>query len=924
MQELFLGLVKLSLIGSLFALTVILVRLVFRKAPKWLICLLWGAVALRLICPFALESPFSLIPDPLASGQLIESVGNSFVGPVDVHYESNADYSQAVEAGRQPIYSSQGFYVVTRKDSLEPAKTVEETVYPLLSGIWLAGTLLMLGYLAISFLALRRKMAEATRLQGNIWQCEQVDSPFVLGLIKPRIYLPYSLAGPDLIHVIAHEQAHIHRKDHWWKPLGFLLLSFHWFNPILWLSYILLCRDIEAACDEKVICRLEKKELRAYSTALLNCSIHRRRIAACPLAFGEAGVKERIKRVMSYKKPTFWILLGAVLVCIAVIVCFATIPAPETEPAPGLQTGPAATDPAVSDSAAPELLALVEQIAGNPACAASSNPYDYIEARRTEYDKILSFGKEAVGCFVPLLRQGENGLKGYIMAAACSEITGIGVKSGKYDTGWWATAQEWLALYDSSNTYLRSAMTLDDILALSEKGMDLIWEDLASYACMDTGSGLYVMRFDIAYDAEPEFYLLVGDTKLTGKPLYALLCTYAGDQTVDIREGDVEAFLEAHHQRPLDLAISTVIANRYDAEQPDGLIHTQSYVLLHSETASATPSVGNGYHRQVLRVYLLVMARRYTVSQGSPQAVSDGELIPTRLTFHVDGENIYSLREYWTPDAEGNPNNFREEDVLANFPEEAAGEALNTGKYRPQLEQACDQKMLVYYDRYILSYTQSLTQKYEDYFRLDAAKGQKVYVYQMAADSYSCVLAHGEADYDWAQLSKMTHTTLDEMRQIVSSYGISREHVQIVPVRMPLSSYWYTIDEAYQARLEGLFWSQTYPQFAYPTIDSILYDLDGDGMQEICTLEFGPTSGFFSFLFRAESTVDSDSDAPLQDMFVLTKHYDLSFAVLDSSLMLRGTPSLDPDSVTWFDIAVRDGHICLQCEEEDIFLPAKF
>ena len=263
MQQLFIPLIKLSLISSLFALAVMLVRLIFLNAPKWLFCLLWGAVALRLICPFTLESPLSLVPDPLASGQLIDSVGSSFVGPVDVLYESNAGYSQAVEAGQKPVYSSQGFYVVTQKDSLEPAKTVEETVFPLLSGIWLAGVLLMLTYLTASFLALHRKMAEATRLQSNIWQCEQVDSPFVLGLFKPRIYLPYSLTGENTAHVIAHEQAHIRRKDHWWKPLGFVLLSFHWFNPILWLAYILLCRDIEAACDEKVIRSMEKEEIRA-------------------------------------------------------------------------------------------------------------------------------------------------------------------------------------------------------------------------------------------------------------------------------------------------------------------------------------------------------------------------------------------------------------------------------------------------------------------------------------------------------------------------------------------------------------------------------------------------------------------------------------------------------------------------------------
>ena len=332
MQNVFLELVKLSLIGSLFAAAVMLVRLVFRKAPKWLFCVLWGVVALRLICPVSIESNISLVPDRLASGQIITNVGNEYIGDVDIIYESNIGYSNAVEAGRQPIYSGDGYYVVTEKDSLEAPKTVGETVYPILSWIWLAGVVLMLAYTAVSCFLLRKKMEEAIHLRDNIWQCEQVDSPFVLGFIKPRIYLPYAITDSDMANVIAHEQAHIQRKDHWWKPIGFLLLSIHWFNPVLWLAYILLCRDIEAACDEKVIKHMEKDEMRAYSTALLHCSVHRRRIAACPLAFGETGVKERIKRVMNYKKPAFWIIIAAIVTCVAVAVCFLTNPKEENDP----------------------------------------------------------------------------------------------------------------------------------------------------------------------------------------------------------------------------------------------------------------------------------------------------------------------------------------------------------------------------------------------------------------------------------------------------------------------------------------------------------------------------------------------------------------------------------------------------------------
>lgn len=259
MQALFLELLRLSLTGSVFALAVMALRLLLWKAPKWLLCLLWGVVALRLICPVSMESRFSLMPDALSSGQVLQEVGSSYVGEVDVLYETNAGYTNAIEAGRQPVYSPGGYYVEIEKDSLEAPKTVENTVYPILSWVWLAGMLGMLAYTGVSYYSLKRKMKEATRLRENIWQCEQAESPFVLGIVQPRIYLPYQLGDSDAANVIAHERSHIRRKDHWWKPIGFALLSVHWFNPVMWVAYILLCRDIEAACDEKVIRHMEKE-----------------------------------------------------------------------------------------------------------------------------------------------------------------------------------------------------------------------------------------------------------------------------------------------------------------------------------------------------------------------------------------------------------------------------------------------------------------------------------------------------------------------------------------------------------------------------------------------------------------------------------------------------------------------------------------
>lgn len=192
--------------------------------------------------------------------------------------------------------------------------------------IWIFGMIALALYTAISYWRLRRKVDTAVRYEDNIFQSENVGSPFVLGIIKPKIYLPFKMDEQDMEHVVAHEQAHIRRKDHWWKPLGFLLLTIHWFNPLMWLAYVLLCRDIELACDEKVIKELGNEQRADYTQALVACSVNRRMIAACPLAFGEVGVKERVKSVMNYKKPAFWIIILAVIACVVVVVCFLTNP----------------------------------------------------------------------------------------------------------------------------------------------------------------------------------------------------------------------------------------------------------------------------------------------------------------------------------------------------------------------------------------------------------------------------------------------------------------------------------------------------------------------------------------------------------------------------------------------------------------------
>ena len=311
MNELFLKIINMSISASWLILAVLILRLVLKKAPKWVNVLLWGIVAVRLICPLSFESALSLIP----SSETI---------PLDIEMAAKPTIDSGVPAINSvvnPVLSS----FAPPQHVLTSAIPLQIWI-PILNIIWLIGVGALLLYTAVSYWRLCRKVDTAVRYKGNIFQSENVSSPFVLGIIKPRIYLPFNMNGQDLEHVVAHEQAHIRRKDHWWKPLGFLLLTIHWFNPLMWLAYVLLCRDIEFACDEKVIKELGNEQRADYTQALVVCSVNRRMIAACPLAFGEVGVKDRVKSVMNYKKPAFWGVVLAVIVCVFVAVCFLTNP----------------------------------------------------------------------------------------------------------------------------------------------------------------------------------------------------------------------------------------------------------------------------------------------------------------------------------------------------------------------------------------------------------------------------------------------------------------------------------------------------------------------------------------------------------------------------------------------------------------------
>lgn len=309
MGEIFLTLLHMSVTAGYMILAVVVLRVILKKAPKWIICLLWGLVGVRLACPVSVKSVFSLIPrgesvprETAAAPYGAFDAGSAVVNEAAVPALSSAAAPAAADAARTDVFITA------------------------VSAVWLVGVAVMLVCALVSYMKLKRSVATAVPSKDGVMVCDEIASPFLLGLLRPAIYVPADLPEETLQNVVEHETAHFKRGDHLWKPLGYLLLAAHWFNPLCWLAYMLLCRDIEAACDEKVIRRKDKAGLAAYSQALLDCSCQRTGVSACPLAFGEVGVKQRVRSVLGYKKPAGWVLLTAAVLCALVVVSLMTDP----------------------------------------------------------------------------------------------------------------------------------------------------------------------------------------------------------------------------------------------------------------------------------------------------------------------------------------------------------------------------------------------------------------------------------------------------------------------------------------------------------------------------------------------------------------------------------------------------------------------
>ncbi len=725
MSDLFLNILNMSIAASWLILAVVLLRFLLKKAPKWIAVLLWGIVALRLVVPFSFESALSLIP----SAETFNAH--------NIQYETPAISSgiPAVNNAVNPVLGET--FAPNSVGSINPLYIWTLVV----SAIWLVGIAAMLLYAVISYVRVRQSVAERVPYEGNIFLCDYVKSPFILGLVRPKIYLPSSMDEAAMGPVIAHEKAHLARRDHWWKPLGFLILTVHWFNPLCWVTYVLLCRDIELACDEKVIRQMDLDGKKQYSAALLECSTGRRLVTVCPLAFGEAGVKERVKNVLNYKKPAFWLIAVAVVACGVVTACFATNPVTE--------------EPSTPNAERPTLI-VDGNVYVNPYMPVSYLPYGYQSAGKLTREQANNTGLEGIEYFVH-----PSETEDFYTYQECG--TPIDLNTVDSEQRQWAYMR-WIQVKDDGVEGRK--LTLDDVVMLSQKGDALSWPDFERYQGWEVGSGLYIMRYEI----DELFDVLVGGVP-DETPWYIYLrVNNEADDRIDIRTEDVSTFVEAHRDDALKVDELSAALNKleyqpftcdgvpeyqiYDidstvysinfsekwvwrgnneqAELSDELIRLlresgvlvagenmpipagpdaaattlseeqaaiRQAILEHNkssysqeydvaccsfitlETLSGTPLAGSNTHK--ITYYGWVLYNEYRVTDNGLKTISGGH-VPAALSFDLD-ERGYTLTEYWKP----RDGSYYAQDIREKFPAHIVEDGMDSQKFILQQTQEC-------------------------------------------------------------------------------------------------------------------------------------------------------------------------------------------------------------------------------------------
>ncbi len=845
MADIFLKIVNMSISACWIVLAIILLRIVLKKAPKWINCVLWGLAGLRLVLPFSFESVFSLIPSAETITKTPDSPRPQINSGVTVIDNQINDYLQGnyFEGVTRPV----GNFVDI------------STIFAI---IWIVGIAALLIYTLISFLRLKSKIGTAVLLRDNIYQSETVVSPFVLGIIKPKIYLPFNMNGQDMDHVIAHEQAHIRRKDYLWKPLGFLILTLHWFNPMVWLGYILLCRDIELACDEKVVKELNNEQRADYSEALLACSVNRRMIAACPLAFGEVGVKDRIKSVLNYKKPAFWIIVVAIIVSITVAVCFLTNPLNSSIYNSRYETGKCLYSYVVSADKETKSNELVFDITSD------GKVYKTFGDGTTEELGVLKESDYTVGDLETAMKNQDEKLS-------------IGNIRNAYEIS------DYIFLQKSNGTvYLVSFFSDGRIMSVFK---------LNRTNKSDIPNGSYKLSKEIYFNGA---YSYVPDLKNDrieiktngGMHIYhftgEVLSTGARYEEVKLNKSNLSNLFDNMEEIwSADINLEDLLKKSKKAwchNTPDD-IGGYPYMLLLQKDGTLCmifADFENGEPTIIRYIYKLEyegnIENSYNSTVGGSEKLTWSYNPSLSHTSHYTRAFAFDCEythvdatctggEFWNLEAEGQPRDtdmrFEKGKTVYWTPSEGDGKSADKSEVtltvyngESKLQQhtvifecvyrnyySADEYefylkdttefVLVYSDDGYLTFIErssisnvggadepsnvivnttinGLKVKYPQFFNVSTDGGLTVYIWQMSANNYSCYLANTsmEAISD-NSFAYDVGASIAEMRAILTTYDIEQKDITVQPVINPLSSYVYRIDNAYRARVKEMFWA---------------------------------------------------------------------------------------------------------------------
>ncbi len=843
MKEFFLSIVNMSISASFILLAVLLLRLILRKAPKWITLLLWGIVAVRLICPFTVESELSLIPETEWVKQPEVQISDPIVPDVIVP---------------NPVL---GENVTVDHLQEEPNITVKKSVdfYLILSCIWLAGIAALSAYTVISYLRLSKKVGTAVLYRDNVYQSENVTSPFVLGFFKPKIYIPFNINTKDIEHVVAHERAHIRRKDHFWKPLGFLLLTIHWFNPLLWLGYILLCRDIELACDEKVVKDLDHYARADYSEALLSCSVNRRMISACPLAFGEVGVKDRVKSVLNYKKPAFWIIIIAILACVSVAVCFLTNP---------------------------------------PSGEKSSviSPHDDIY---TDHE----------GVYITVKSIDTNAGGHKVFNIVWHNETENEVLYGEHYSIKYLDGNEWIDV-------MLTDTDPDTVYTFTDIGYILSSQSTAhkSYS---------TQLFDISKNGT---YRLIMPFSVDegGYKQYKTWIEFDIDTTNVAIDDDLKAF------------INTQVLEHFRTEESEARACCFDWKPL-----------GKTERGSEITVYMWVMYQEYSYI-GTDLEIETAAHIPTAITVKEDNGQ-YELIEYWEPmDGTEYTSSLKQK-----FPRKLLNKSIfDSQLYVKEQNEKCQRQARIFFGLESASGTKGESSLMYSFLPPNSDSGKMHYVY---IEDFGCDVADVSIDFKevrfedgeivfaiyWEnngtkyvdigpdfEVYKYNGTLLEELehknvwlyyRHSLPSKGTTVNGSEFVTIANDISVP-YIVSAHYDIFSPGRYrfeahgaWVEfqiidDYSKIAHE-YDSEIFDVDGDGEPEQCSMHSGYLGNYQNFVFIVKDLKTGKTEC---ETVIYSQVQDLSFARwIDNTVRVKGrTPDKNPMD-HWFEISIVDGNVCL-------------